>query len=209
MLRQNYLDNSIPLTRLVLYDEALKPIKELASFDDPAFRIFYKGKSVSKLQIMAFAPKLTVFGDPGSREFLVGRGDQSFFTIFDESGEMLTKVHFKTPRPRVTEEDQDEFARQAYLRVIDYYDWTSADYHPYYDSVLPLGKQFFIYRISPFYKKVSGYLLNRSGKVLGRVALKLGENGNLFGAGGRIFAVKTDENGEFFIQELKVKAPGS
>ena len=209
MLCQNYLDTSIPQTRLVLYDSRQQPLVELAEFDDPAFRIFYTGKKVSKLQIMAFAPKVTVHGDSNSDTFLVGNGAQPFFKIYDGSGELVNRVSFKIPRSQVSDKDQDEFARQPHLRMVDYYDWTFADYHPYYDAVLPMGSQFLIYRMSPFFKRVTGYVLDRSGKIGGQFNFELGESGNLFGAGGRIFAVKSDESGDLTLKELIIDAPGS
>lgn len=210
VMGQEYLAHNTPTSQLILYNEQLELLKEISSWDDPSFRVYYTaGGAVSKLEILAFAPKMVVNSDPSSQEFLLGFGDLPEFTIYKEDGTPAQRIHFSVPRRQVTEADQSEYNRQPFLRAVNYYSWTFAEVFPVYDRILPSGADFLVFTLSPLYQDARGFRISRSGQNQGSFSLRLGEEGSIHSSRGHLIAIRTNEDGDFRVERLKIGSAAS
>lgn len=197
-----------PYRRVGLYDENKKEIEQLINVKDETWN--YEGSGNNRrVNLHIYSPSLTMAYNQSNGQVMLGDSGKSAFMIFDSAGKKVATVEPKMTRRKVTKEDREEWESQPWFKSQTFFTTTYAEDMPFYDRILPVGKdKFLLYLRSPYLSNLEGYLVNAKGDVLGRFKMECGESGDLFGSMGRIFAFRTDEDGEFGIHELKVK-PGN
>ncbi len=195
----------IPTQELALFDQDLNLIKSFYKKEEKTYERVVEGGKVVRWLVHAYRVGITMFCDTAGSEIMVGETDKPEFDIFDSQGNKKTTIRFKPLPNDLTDEDKEEFLMLPYLkREKDRYQVVFPKEKPYYDVIMPVGNdRVLVYSRSPYFQKIRGLVLDRSGQRLGRFFHECGENGGLYGARGRLLAIQTDEDGDFNIQELK------
>jgi len=163
------------------------------------------GQGRRSMTFIGYAPKTSVNYDASQERVVVGYSDFSSLTEYNTSGKETGSVKFKIPRLEVTKEDKEEYGSQERFANSNRFKVEYPSEKAFYDAILPAGKKgYLVYNISPVKRDLQGFLIGREGTVLARFNYHCGENGSLVGERGRMLAVRTDENGEFKLHEVKV-----
>jgi len=179
--------------------ELANPIDESA---DLSFSREGSGQ-VTGIVLHAFIPDTVVHYDSGTREIIIGQGDQPNFTIYDEAGKPKKTISFKMARKDVTPEDIKEYSDQRWLKNNSFLKADFPEKKACYTHILPIaGKGFLVFSLSPLYNRVEGIWIDERGETLKTIDYGCGENGGIWSTGGRIFAATTDEFGEFSVHRL-------
>ena len=185
-----------------LYGTDGKPIKEILEVPDTSYTTKMKDGKFSGLTLHAFSPTLVIHYDADSDQIIAGHSSKPNFEVYNTAGKLVKKVSFKMAQVDVTNEDQEEYNQQPWIRRSSWVKATFPDKKAYYDAILPVGDQFLVYRKSPFYVNLEGILIDGSGNTLSNFSMECGENGNLFSVNGRLMAVRTNDDGDFVVEEL-------
>jgi hypothetical protein len=155
--------------------------------------------------VHAFTPQLVGFSDPHSDEILVGTNQGPYFTIYNQKGEEQRRVMFDFPPRDVSDDLKAEIKEASWLKQGNY-EVVFPDKLPFYTGVFPVkDRGYLVHFASPIYRNVWGVLVDREGRALGRFYYECGESGGIESVGGRLFAVKTDDMGEYSICELIIE----
>ncbi len=159
----------------------------------------------SSVTVIGFAPTTVAGFNSALGQIQVGHGDTAFFQTYDTQGKQAGKLKLKIPRLEVSKKDMKEYSSQAMFAKTSFYKADYADNKAYYEYILSTGdKGYLVYNASPIFKDMAGYVINPKGEVESRFSYHCGENGDLLGSQGRVFAVNTSEEGAFTLQELRV-----
>jgi hypothetical protein len=187
-----------------LYDAEKKQLATLAEAEITDFKITGERGS-RKFHRVAFAPATVVHHNAVTGMIVVGHGDSPSFTLYDKNGKSEGKVTVKLPRLEVTKEDIAEYNSQEGVQNNRRLTVSFPDYKAYYDQILAVGRDgFLVFHLSPLNRLAEGWLIDRKGEIQGRFSYACGENGGLFGDRGRLLAVRTDEYGDYTMEELIV-----
>ena len=204
LLQQNYL-KSTPVSELKIYNQGHQPIASLFRYEDRYFSPKMKGGKRVGWKINAFHPEPAIAYDSINDEVIIGRNESPELEIFSTNGRYKRTVRFTLNRREVTREDIAEYYQLPWLQNNHGHDVAFPEKMPYYQYVMPLGSRgYLVYSVSPFYRRAEGLLVDRRGHRLGRLALNCGESGGLAGSRGRIFVLRTDEMGEYTIEEAEL-----
>ncbi len=194
-----------PVIEVALLNAAGEQIKILKSIEDDTFERKSDGRNVQGVVIKGYSPRLVTSLNAKDGEIVLGYTGEPSFEVFDLAGNLKSKVTLTLPRQDVTREDTDEFDQLPWIKNNSFFSAKYPEKLPFYDRVLPVGDRgFLVFSESPFYHRIRGVLVNTAGKTLGRVEMKCGENGTLLGANDRILAVRTDDEGNYILQEVTI-----
>lgn len=194
-----------PVIEVALYNAGGKLVKLLKSIEDDTFERKGGSGNVRGVVIKGYSPRLVTNLNAKGGEILLGFTGDPSFEIYDLSGNLKSKVRLGLPRQDVSKEDTAEFDELPWIKNSSFFSAKYPDKLPFYDRVLPIrGRGFLVFSESPFYHRIRGILVDSSGKTMGRVEMKCGENGTLLGADDRVVAIRTDEDGDFILQEMTI-----
>lgn len=197
--------SDVPFRRVAIFNRDKTSEKQVAKMPDMTWRYSGSG-SDRKVELQAFVPSLQISVNQATGKIAMGDGAKSTFDVYDLQGKKLKSVEVKLPRKEVTKEAKDEFIAQNWIKQSNGF-FTAAfpERRAFYDRILAVGKdRYLLYLVSPVYAKVDGYLVNEAGQTLGRFTYACGEGGGLYASRGRLFACRTNEDGEFTVEELLV-----
>lgn len=187
-----------------LFDRETKPLVTLAENAVTDFKISGERRE-RRFHRLAFAPVTVVHYDAATETIVVGDGESASFTLFDKQGKNQKKLSFKIPRKEVTKEDIAEFNSQESIQNNNRVTVSFPEYKAFYDQILAVGREgYLVFTASPVRKLLDGWLIDNQGNVKGRFSYECGENGGLFGDRGRLLAVRTDEDGDYSMEELRL-----
>jgi len=154
--------------------------------------------------ITAFDPRTQVTARADGKAVLVGHGEEPRLEQIAVQGKTETTVQLEIPRLDVTQADKDEFNSQQLVQSgrvkVEF-----PDKKAWFDRVISLGDQgVLVFTISPVYREATGFWVDADGETVGRFTYPCGENGDLIGRKGRVFAVQSDDAGDLVIHRLEI-----
>jgi len=205
LYQQNY-GIETPFRELALYNPKLSHFKTLYREDDKTYDIRRENGKTVKIVINAYLPTMAAFCDTGDNEILVGRNGRPEFDIYSSSGEKLRTIRFELTPKELTQADREDFLNRPNIRRDSRIKVNFPERRPYYQILLPVGDQFLIFDYSLDFTEVDGFLIDRKGKIKGSFHYVCGDNGGIYGARGRIIAIRVDSEGEYRLEELAFAA---
>ncbi|MDJ0840837.1 MAG: 6-bladed beta-propeller [Acidobacteriota bacterium] len=167
-----------------------------------------RGRPRGPITITAFSPSTVVGYDAVNRRIIAGYSETAGFGIYDAKGKNTKNLSFKIPRMEVTQTDKEEYNSQERMKS----GRLKAEFpeqKQFYQRVISIGKEgFLVFNISPLYRDITGFMIDEKGQVKARFNFHCGENGDLLGESGRLFAIRTNEEGDFSIEEIGLKPKG-
>ena len=201
--------SDVPFRKAAIYDLNKTELLEIVKVQDKTWK-WENRDGNRKVQLNIFAEDLSMAYNRASEEIIVADPSKPSFQIYDKNGKLKQTVSPPLTRREVTKEDIKEHQEDPWFKKQNFFSASYAEKMPYYNQVLPVGKdQFLVFLSSPFYNNMEGYLVTRTGKMLGRFKLAAGENGRLMASNGRLFACFTDDEGEFALNELSPTSGGA
>ncbi len=157
--------------------------------------------------LMGYEHQAVLFHDPERGMVLAGTGQFPHFEVWTKD-HGLQKVAFSTVQRELIEADKAEFREYEAASYDHGHPLVFPDRIPYYNLLMTLGDEdFLVASISPYYRKVSGLWLAKSGRVKRNMSWTLGEGGALLGSRGSLLMVTTDDAGEFQLSAMRPKSP--
>ncbi len=156
----------------------------------------------ARYELFPFSPDLVMHANPTMDWFLVGLSDKPEFKRYGADGAVVGRVAMSLKPTPVTDADREEYKHIYFLKQANA-KATYPEVKGFFSFALPIGNAgFLVGRVSPVLGKVRAHVVDSQGTVIRPVAGTCGENGQLLGANGRIFALQTDDMGEYTIAEL-------
>ncbi len=197
--------SEVPFRRVAIFNRAKTSEKLVTKVPDMTWRYSGSG-SDRKVELQAYAPSLQISVNQATGKMAIGDGSKSTFDIYDLQGKKLKSVDVKLPRKEVTKEAKEEFKAQDWIKQSNgFFTSTFPERRAFYDRIFAIGKdRYLLCLASPVYANMDGYMVNEAGQTLGRFTYTCGEAGGLYASRGRLFACRTNEDGEFTVEELLV-----
>ena len=197
--------SEVPFRKIALYDNQKQPLHEYIQAKDNTWE--YLGSANNrKVLLHVYGTQLTMDYDPLSGGVILGDSAKPSFDIYNLDGKLERTVSMKITRREVTDADKEEWNEQSWFKNQAFFKADFPDRMPHYDHILPVAdKGYLVFIISPGRSHCEGFKIKKDGAVAGRFELTCGAGGRLLGSMGRIFALTTDEDGEFVIAELNPK----
>lgn len=198
-----------PKVEVMLTNDKGEETKKIVSMEDTTFRREGSDRANMKIVIMGYSEDVISNYNVATGELMVGHSGKPEFDIYDSNGKLIKNVRIDMPRLEVTATAREEYDQMPWIKNSNFFKTDFPEMMPYYNNILPIGKSgFLVYNLSPHYRNVVGFKIDRNGKVLDRFEMACGENGLLAGAAGKIVSIRTDDWGDFIIQELTTN-PGA
>jgi len=188
-----------------LYDTEGELVHRITERPDKTFEMQGSGGRPSGMTINAFSPQMVVHFDDRTERVIVADSGRPSFDLYDLEGKQIKTVNLRIPHPDVTDADVAEYKEVRWIKNSNFVKPAFPDKKAYFTHIMPLADgSFLVVEQSPFYRNVSGVRVDEDGKILGKVSYSCGEDGSLYGADGRVFAVSLDEMGDFRVHELSL-----
>lgn len=188
-----------------IYKQDGSLITNVAQVEDNTYKMQMSGGRPSGMTMTAYAARPTTHLDTVNKEIIFGDPSTPSFTIHDMEGNLVTTVKLPMSQQEVDQDDKDEYNQIEWIKRSNWVKVDFPDKKAFYTHILPLAdKTYLVYSLSPFYNNIEGLHVDRNGKAISRVTYAAGENGNLFSAQGRIYAVSADDYGDFGIHQLNM-----
>ncbi len=187
-----------------LYDMDGEMVHGITEVDDKTFEMQGNGSGrPTGMTINAFSPQMVVHYDDRTKRVIVADSGRPSFDIYALDGKPIMTVNLEIPHLDVTDEDIAEYKEIRWIKNSSFVKPAFPDKKAYFTHILPLADgTFLVFEQSPFYRNVTGVRVDERGKVQQKLSYSCGEDGSLYGANGRVFAVATDDEGEFMVHEL-------
>jgi len=193
-----------PTRDVVIFDQDGKLVKKVISIEDNSFRREGEGNR-RQIVFKAYSPVLNISYNRAQSELMVGEATSPSFKVIElESGEERT-IRVGLTQRELTEEDKFEIEELPFIKRSSFFKAEYPEKKAFYARIVAVADEgFLVFSESPFYHRLEGIYVDRSGKTLSRLNHRCGENGSIHGIAGRLLLVETDEDGEFSIREIKI-----
>ena len=192
------------------------PYRKIATYKDPATQLveFQKAKDNTwhssgdgnnrQVVLHAYTDALSMTYNQANGEVIVGDSSKPSFSVYDVKGSLVRSVRVALSQRELTQADKDEWNDMRWFRGQSFFKVSFPETKAFYDQVLPVGdKGYLVFLRSPNEARCEGIMVNKEGKTLDKFTLVCGNGGGLFGSRGRIFAVTTNDDGDYSINELR------
>ena len=195
----------IPEMEVSIFDDKAQLQHKIFSRDDRTFSRKKEGGDITGIVYHAYAPTIYTHYDYSRNRVIIGQTGEPAFELYDLKGNRIQRIASKITPRKVTKADKEEYLEQAWIKDSAFLSADFPEYMAYYDSVLPLGDRgYLIYYQSRVDAVVKGWFIDVNGNKKQSFTFNCGEGGGLFGSRGHVIAVRTDEDGEYFIQEVSI-----
>ncbi|MDJ0839832.1 MAG: 6-bladed beta-propeller [Acidobacteriota bacterium] len=185
-----------------LYDREGELINQISDIQDKSFK---RNGNRRGFTINAFAPRTVVVYDDFNKQVVVGNSEAPNFNVFGLDGKLVKTVKVPLAQKEVTKEDIAEYKEIPWIKRSGFVQPAFPDKKAFYTHILPMADgSFLVFDQSPYYRNAEGIQVNKDGAVKKRFRYSCGEDGGLFAADGRLFALATDDEGEFGVHELRL-----
>ncbi len=202
--------SDVPFRRVAIFNRAKTSEQQVLKVPDTTWRYSGSGND-RKVELQAYAPSLQIAVNEATGKVALGDGGKTAFDLYDFKGKKLKSVEVKLVRKEVTKEAKEEFSAQNWIKQSNGF-FTAAfpERRAFYDRLLAVGKdRYLLFLVSPVKGNVDGYLVNEAGETLGRFTYACGEGGALYTSRGRLFTCRTNEDGDFTVEELLIGGKAS
>ncbi len=195
--------SEVPFRKVATFKRNKEPITEFKKVKDNTWNYTGDGNN-RRVVIHAYTDALTMTYDQTGGRVIIGDSSKPSFEVYDLDGKSQKTVRMALIQKELTQEDRDEWNNMTWFKRQNFFQVSFPDKKAFYNRILPIGdKGYLVYLSSPNDARIDGVVVNGEGRTLGKFKTTCGNGGGLFGSRGRVFAVTTDDDGEFSVNELE------